>query len=268
MKSFFLCCSFLLYLFVSALWCYAGKIHLKYKIVNDIPENTEWVDIGIFNLKKKEIRVLDNSNNHINEKRNFLKQLKVNKNYVYILVRLCYNIEEGTDKSKIKDKDAVAEERFEKNYEKYKNSNMQDEDDTSEQCVQTFIYKEQVNDIEDFLIFLVLDSNNMPSGIYMKTYNPLEKVPEGIINLFLLKNLLVSETIQWNNLIMDNKTRISQTENENAEKDKNKNIEKPQSFLRKYWYAIAILFISLSISKSFTENLQQTMNEYNAEQRN
>lgn len=316
MKPLFRCYAFLFYVFIvllflhfpysfpiSILLCHAKKIHLKYKIIqyltsdsslSDFPssdfssEKTRWVDIGTFILKKSEVLVGNKSSNIINEKRKFLNQVKSDRNYEYVLFRLCYenDIKEGTNEHK--NGNINGNKKVQTNYEKSNEQNTEENqyqtDITNghisgnennngneyeygyERCVQTFVYKKQIEDIENFLIHLILDSSNVPISINLKTYSSLENMPNAKLNIFLLKTPRVAESIHLNNLILDTKTRTSDKENDNKEKDKQTNKERTQSFLKKYWYAILIFCISLSISKHFTENLQQTMDEQNVEQ--
>ncbi|CRG95393.1 conserved Plasmodium protein, unknown function [Plasmodium gallinaceum] len=157
----------------------------------------------------------DTSNIYLGEKKKFIEKLK--GEFDYVLFQLCYNVEE-------------------------------------QKCIQTYVDKSRIYNIENFILLIGLDNNYLPFVMNYKTYEEYQntKIFSG---MFAIKVLSVSLPIDINNLTEENKIKTKANENMN-EKEK----KEPKSFLRKYWYVIVIFFISLSISKHLTENMPQTNN--------
>ncbi|CRG98788.1 conserved Plasmodium protein, unknown function [Plasmodium relictum] len=159
--------------------------------------------------------IYDTSNSYLEERKKFIEKLK--GQFDYVLFQLCYNVEK-------------------------------------QKCIQTYVDKSRIHNIENFILLIGLDNNYLPFIINYKTYEEYQntKVFSG---MFAIKVLSISVPIDINNLTEEKNITTKAKENEN-EKEKNQ----PKSFLRKYWYVILIFFISLSVSKHLTENIPQTNN--------
>ncbi|SOS76264.1 conserved Plasmodium protein, unknown function [Plasmodium sp. gorilla clade G1] len=224
--SFFFCWIFLisfLYL-INVIVCKQTILKLSYQInsFNSDAKKKEWTNIGSFILNS--IKIYDISNTYVEEKRKFLEKMKnVELHFDYVLFQLCY------DESK---------------------------------CLETYVNKENIKNINNFVFLLGLDNNYTPFILNYKIYNDEElynqkinKYKNEIIysNLFIIKFPTVSTPININNITTEDIHIKPKTQKNEKINDQNQ----PKSFLRKYWFIILIFFLSFSFSKHLTENEPQ-----------
>ncbi|SOV20649.1 conserved Plasmodium protein, unknown function [Plasmodium sp. DRC-Itaito] len=207
--------------------CKQNILKLSYQInsFNCDDKKKEWNNIGSFILNSSEI--YDISNSYVEEKRKFLEKMKnVALQFDYVLFQLCY------DENK---------------------------------CLETYVNKEKIKNINNFVFLLGLDNNYIPFVLNYKMisnnnyqdednqninkYNN-EKI---FSNLFIIKFPTVATPININNITTEDIHMKPKTQQNEKINDQNK----PKSFLRKYWFVILIFFLSFSFSKHLTENEAQ-----------
>ncbi|SBT70602.1 conserved Plasmodium protein, unknown function [Plasmodium malariae] len=130
--------------------------------------------------------------------------------------------------------------------------------DTKQQtCIQTYADKSKVHNVDNFALLVGLNNNYIPYVLNYRTYKQHNDENIHIFSeLFMVKVSSVSVSIDLHNL----KKAEGNVKPKNKENEQEKEKEKPLSFIRKYWIYIAIFFLSLSISKHFTEDMQQPTN--------
>ncbi|EWC79059.1 hypothetical protein C923_00253 [Plasmodium falciparum UGT5.1] len=129
-------------------------------------------------------------------------------------------------------------------------------------CLETYVNKENIKNINNFVFLLGLDNNYTPFILNYKIYNheelynqKINKYNNEIIysNLFIIKFPTVSTPININNITTEDIHMKPKTQKNEKINDQNQ----PKSFLRKYWFIILIFFLSFSFSKHLTENEPQ-----------
>ncbi|SOV73703.1 conserved Plasmodium protein, unknown function [Plasmodium sp. gorilla clade G3] len=206
---------------INVILCKQNILKLSYQInsFNSDAQKKEWNNIGSFILNSSEI--YDISNSYVEEKRKFLQKMKnVELQFDYVLFQLCY------DENK---------------------------------CLETYVNKEKIININNFVFLLGLDNNYTPFILNYKIYNDQEEHNQNInkynnekifSNLFIIKFPTVSTPINLNNITAEDIHMKPKTQQHEKVNEQNK----PKSFLRKYWFVILIFFLSLSFSKHLTEN--------------
>ncbi|SPJ08332.1 conserved Plasmodium protein, unknown function [Plasmodium sp. DRC-Itaito] len=209
---------------INVIVCKQNILKLSYQInsFNSDTKKKEWNNIGSFILNSSEI--YDISNTYVEEKRKFLEKMKnVELQFDYVLFQLCY------DENK---------------------------------CLETYVNKEKIKNINNFVFLLGLDNNYTPFVLNYKIYNDQEQYNQNInkynnekifSNLFIIKFPTVSTPININNITTEDIHMIPKTQTNEKINDQSQ----PKSFLRKYWFVILIFFLSLSFSKHLTENETQ-----------
>ncbi|EUD66823.1 hypothetical protein C922_02808 [Plasmodium inui San Antonio 1] len=126
-------------------------------------------------------------------------------------------------------------------------------DDADEKtCIQTYVGKKKIQNVDDFFLLIGLNNNYLPYILNYRTSEELEEDTQIFCGMLAVKVLSVSVPITIADLkTEENVAKPKAKPNEQAEK------EKPKSFIRKYWIYVAIFFLSMSISKHFTESMQQ-----------
>ncbi|CAA9986763.1 conserved Plasmodium protein, unknown function [Plasmodium knowlesi strain H] len=126
-------------------------------------------------------------------------------------------------------------------------------DDADEKtCIQTYVGKKKIQNVDDFFLLIGLNNNYLPHILNYRTSEELEEDTQIFSGMLAVKVLSVSVPITVANLKTgENAAKSKSKPNEEAKK------EKPKSFIRKYWIYVAIFFLSLSISRHFTEGMQQ-----------
>ncbi|CDU16252.1 hypothetical protein YYC_04938 [Plasmodium yoelii 17X] len=204
-------------LFLNCVLSHKNIIQINYKInsYSANNDNIQWNSIGAFVLDKNQI--YNTSNTYINEKNKLIKKLK-EQNFDYVLFQLCYKSD-------------------------------------PQNCIQTYINKNKIQNPENFILLIGLNNNYMPYVLNYRTYDKAnDKNIKVFSDLFAIKVLSVSLPININKIQTDG--NINKNKSKGNEDGKNK--DEPKSFLRKYWIYIAIFLLSLSFSKHLTENTQQS----------
>lgn len=227
-----------------------NQYDLFYQISSIYEQKTPWNLIGTFSLNKNQIVADTNANEFRLNKHKLIQELT--NPFDYIIFKLCTTMQKT-------------------------------------QCIQTYVPNYRIKTNDNFLISIGVDSTYTPYIINYKTFEKTETevLPEFDSSVNLNRNVnsndMLHQTYNPNstvnnfkifaNLIVIITPSISEPINIESiipsthKKVKNKEtdaeLNQPKSFFRKYWYAILIFFISLSISKHFSENLQETINAHN-----
>ncbi|KJP86532.1 hypothetical protein AK88_03824 [Plasmodium fragile] len=125
------------------------------------------------------------------------------------------------------------------------------DDANKKTCIQTYVGKKKIQNVDDFFLLIGLNNNYLPYILNYRTSEELEEDTQIFSGMLAVKVLSVSVPITMATLKTEE--NVAKPKAKSNEKDK----EKPKSFIRKYWIYVAIFFLSLSISKHFTENMQQ-----------
>ncbi|VWU50306.1 conserved protein, unknown function [Hepatocystis sp. ex Piliocolobus tephrosceles] len=199
----------------------------------------EWNNIGTFILYKNQ--VLNTTINYLEEKKKFIDKIK-KKNFDYFLFQLCY-------------------------------------EENKQICIQTYVDQKQTNYMDDFVLILGLNNNLLPyilnyriyshvnnnnnnsdQHIYNSNYNNNPDQPNSLSSLIITKVPSVAIPIDIYSITEQdnqNKQNTKEQKKQKQKQDTENEQVKEKSFIQKYWVYIAIFFISLTISKHFTEGMQQ-----------
>ncbi|GAW79519.1 hypothetical protein, conserved [Plasmodium gonderi] len=215
---------------------------MELKIIALISQAIIFLTLAACNKNLLELNYQINANSSDKGKWNKLGTFVLNKNQIF-----------NTSNSYVEEKDKLLEKISSENFEYVLFRLCYDTDE--KKCIQTYVSKKKIQNNNDFCLLIGLNNNYMP---YILNYRTLEELDENAhiySGIFVVKALSVSAPIDISNLKTDE--NIAKPKNsQNQQKEK----EKPKSFIRKYWIYVAIFFLSLSISKHFTENMQEVRN--------
>ncbi|ANQ06625.1 Uncharacterized protein PCOAH_00008690 [Plasmodium coatneyi] len=166
-----------------------------------------------------------------NAKWNQLGQFVLNKNQIF-----------NTSNAYEQEKDKLIEQLKRPNFDYVLFQLCDDADEKT--CIQTYVGKKKNSKR--------LNNNYLPYILNYRTSEELEEDTQIFSGMLAVKVLSVSVPITMANLkTEENVAKPKAKSNEQPKK------EKPKSFIRKYWIYVAIFFLSMSISRHFTDGMQQ-----------